>query len=318
MEQSPPAVVCVSDGHAGNRRQALALAHALGFVQIPELIVAPTWAARAFSPKRFPGDRRSLGSGFAALLAAPPALAIGCGRQAALATRLLRDEGSRVVQILDPRIDPRHWDRVIAPRHDRLQGENVIALDGSLHEIDDLWLARARADFPAFAALPAPRTALLVGGPSKHWPMDDAGFVSQLRELASAVASQGGSLLATASRRTPAAWSRALGDVGAAVLWRDDADGANPYPGLLGWADAIVCTADSVNMLSEAAATNVPVHVIGDSLLQGRPRKFLTDLIRIGRVRPFTAALSPFPVTPLREPTRVASLLQYWLGFAPG
>src|SRR3546814_3231825 len=35
------------------------------------------------------------------------------------------------------------------------------------------------------------------------------------------------------------------------LAWRDDGDGPNPYPGLLAWADRIVCSADSVNMRSE-------------------------------------------------------------------
>ena len=86
-----------------------------------------------------PGAGAGFGTSFDALIAKPPALAIGCGRQAALATRLLRARGSQAVQILDPRIDPRHWDLVIAPEHDTLRGDNVIPTLGSLHPVDDLW-----------------------------------------------------------------------------------------------------------------------------------------------------------------------------------
>lgn len=316
MEQSTPEMICLTDGHAGNRRQALALAHALGFPSAPHVDLAPGALARLWAPRRFPGAARALGPAFRAVLEPPPALAIGCGRQSALATRLLREAGSRVIQILDPRIDPRYWDRVIVPRHDRLQGANVIALSGSLNEIDDLWLARARSDFPAIGTLPGPRVALLVGGPGKHWTMDDAAFLAVLRELAESVAARGGSLLASGSRRTPPAWREALRGSGAAIRWCDEGDGPNPYRGVLAWADAIVCTADSVNMLSEASATQVPVHVLGEARLQGRPRMFLDELITRSRVRPFTAALAPFPVTPLHETARVAGELQPWLATA--
>ena len=51
---------------------------------------------------------------------------------AALATRLLRQRGARAVQILDPRVPTRHWDLVIAPEHDGLEGANVIATAGSV------------------------------------------------------------------------------------------------------------------------------------------------------------------------------------------
>ena len=30
------------------------------------------------------------------------------------------------MQILDPRLDPRHWDLVVVPEHDALRGDNVL------------------------------------------------------------------------------------------------------------------------------------------------------------------------------------------------
>src|SRR3546814_2214365 len=83
-------------------------------------------------------------------------------------TRLLRTGGSKVVQILDPRLDPALWDVVVAPLHDGLAGANVITTLGSLHPVDDAWLADARTRFAALEALPRPRTALLLGGDSAH------------------------------------------------------------------------------------------------------------------------------------------------------
>src|SRR3970040_2950337 len=130
----------LSDGRAGNVRQAQALAAALGLAP-REWVLAARAPWRWVAPRRLPAGRLAFGADFAGALAPPPALAIGCGRQAALATRLLHRAGTRVVQILDPRIAPRHWDLVIAPEHDRLHGGNVIRLLGSLHPVDDEWLA---------------------------------------------------------------------------------------------------------------------------------------------------------------------------------
>jgi mitochondrial fission protein ELM1 len=52
---------------------------------------------------------------------------------------------------------------------------------GSLHPVDDLWLAQARRDAAHLAALPSPHTVLLVGGPTRHAALDDAGFLCLLR-----------------------------------------------------------------------------------------------------------------------------------------
>src|SRR5690606_40517998 len=163
MEQSmvatgdSPQIWSLSDGRAGNARQSDALAAALGG-PTRTLTLAPRAPWRWFAPRRLPGAEGAFGHEFGRALPAPPAVAVGCGRQAALATRLLRARGARAVQILDPRIDPRHWDAVVAPEHDGLSGANVITLLGSLHPVDDDWLSRARDAFPSVGGLPSPRT----------------------------------------------------------------------------------------------------------------------------------------------------------------
>lgn len=310
----PPSTWTLTDGKAGNVRQANALAGALAAP-----FHACTLAARApwrwLAPRMLPGAAHAFGEVLAPRHA--PALAIGCGRQAALATRLLRDRGAKAVQILDPRIDPRHWDLIVVPEHDRLRGGNVIPMIGSLHPVDDLWLAAARREFPAFAALPGPRTALLVGGDSAHVRFDAGMIEALLDRIAARVQDEGGSVLATASRRTPAnvrarlrmQFSRLPG-----VVWTGEADVANPYAGLLAWADRIVCTADSVNMLSEAAATHAPVFVAGLDRVGGRPRRFVDVLMTSGRIRVVGHHMDAYPVTPLRETARVAAEVQARLG----
>jgi mitochondrial fission protein ELM1 len=310
MERSPHAGAwALSDGRAGNARQAMALATALEAAAAECVLGSrPPW--RWCAPRRLPGAGNAFGEAFAAMLASPPALAVGCGRQAALATRLLRERGTRVVQVLDPRISPSHWDLVVVPEHDRVRGDNVIPLLGSLHPVDDLWLARARADFAVIAQLPQPRTAMLLGGPSRHVRFDQTAFDALAAQVDTALAREGGSLLLTASRRTPASMRAALrrryaGAPG--LLWLGDEDGANPYPGLLAWADRIVCSPDSVNMVSEACATTVPVFVSEPGRADGRVRDFLDTLLARGRIRALDAVLAPFDVEPLRETARVAA-----------
>ena len=105
----------VTDGRAGNVRQAVALASALRQGTHRPLVLQPRAPWRWLSPRRLPGDVNGYGEAFASLAAEAPALAIGCGRQAAGALRVLRARGSQVVQILDPRISARHWDVVVVP-----------------------------------------------------------------------------------------------------------------------------------------------------------------------------------------------------------
>lgn len=315
-DATPPSVRAtwlVHDGAAGNRRQATALAAALGLSPI-EWAIRASAPARWFAPRQWPGSENAFGAAFAqALRGPPPDLVIGCGRQAALATRLARAQGARVVQILDPRIDPSHWDWVVAPDHDGLVGPNVVTLTGSLNPIDDAWLAQARRDFPALGALPGPRTAILLGGPTRATAFDRSAFEVVTSKLEFTLAQQGGSVMICGSRRTQpeiAALARERYRSDAGIVWMDTTDGANPYAGALAWADRIIVSPDSVNMISEACATTVPVFVAEPARATGRIRAFIAALEASGRIRPQERALPEFAVTPLRETARVAELIR--------
>jgi uncharacterized protein len=154
---------------------------------------------------------------------------------------------------------------------------------------------------------------VLLCGSSAHARFDRNAFEVLASKLEVALAREGGSVLITVSRRTP-------GDVVEAlrhryvetpgVVWCGAGDGPNPYPGLLAWADRIVCSPDSVNMISEACATQAPVFVFDPARVRGRPRRFLDALLGSGRIRAMDTALAPFPVAPLRETARVAELVR--------
>lgn len=302
----------VTDGHAGNVRQALALAQAMGFATPRQWALQAAAPWRWLAPRCLPRAAQAFGPVFSHALAQPPTLAIGCGRQGALASRLLRTAGAKAVQILDPRIATRHWDAVIAPAHDGLSGGNVISPLCSLHPVDAPWLAAARRDHHELAALPGPRTVLLLGGPIANVALDATWWQSVLALLERLRAGDG-SVLVSASRRTPA-WLRAAA---AAMLpqipgrrWLGDDAGENPYPGLLAWADRIIVSPDSVNMISEACATTVPVWVPGMALARGRHARFVHALHARGRIRGEADDAAPWPITPLIELPAIAQQLR--------
>lgn len=286
---------------------------------VSRLALMPRAPWRWLAPRRLPGSDHAYGDGLATLLQAPPALAIGCGRQAALALRQLRARGSTAVQILDPRIDTRHWDLVIAPEHDQLHGSNVLTLLGSLNPVNDQWLGWGRAAFAHFQTLPGPRTAVLVGGPTDHARWDAQAMSACFAQVAAQVRAMGGSVLATTSRRTPPAVAQALLRAFAGlpgVIWSDGGDGSNPYAGLLGWADRVVVTPDSVNLLSEACATRTPVAVLLPDSARSRMAQFQRALHERGRLTTRLDLLAErgHTIEPLRETARIASAVRQRLG----
>jgi len=304
----------ITDSAAGNQRQALALAERLG-LPVRHLILEPRAPWSWLAPRLSIGGQLALHLDQRDLFAPPwPSVAIGCGRSAALFTRQLRRlSPSRcyTVQILDPRINPAHWDTVVAPKHDQLQGPNVLTPLGSLNTIDDVWLADGRESCPALAEMPQPRVGVLVGGPRKGIALD-ADYAHQLaRHLLDRHQREGGSLLVLASRRTPSTLIELFRETFRALpglIWSGHDDGTNPYPGVLGWADRLVVTPDSVNMLSEACAVGCPVHTFTTAPLPAKIERFHAALCEAGLLHDIDSEVTDLQ-PPLRETAALANEL---------
>jgi mitochondrial fission protein ELM1 len=311
-----PTAWAISDGAAGNERQASALAHALGMrACILRVRLREPW--NTLAPRLAFGAQWAIrDEGGAALRPPWPDLAIGCGRRAALVTRGLRQWSAGrtfTVQILDPRIDSTHFDRVIAPRHDGIAGANVIQSIGALNPVDPAWLATGHARFAALAALPVPRTAVLIGGSNRAQRLDDAYFDALLERLAARHADAGGSFLVSVSRRTPPATVLRLRAAFAAFagnFWSGAGDGENPYAGFLVWADRIVVTPDSVNMLSEACATGKPVYTFAPRPIGGKLGAFHAELIAGGYLRELDDHIARPACAPLTETAAIAEIVR--------
>jgi mitochondrial fission protein ELM1 len=121
------------------------------------------------------------------------------------------------------------------------------------------------------------------------------------------LAVDGAGLLITPSRRTPpAVVDRLAGLVTGLGGWVWPGVGENPYPAVLGLAEATVVTADSVNMACEAAVTGRPVFVSPVDRLDPKLARFHADMEAAGVTRPFDGVLAQWTYPPLREADRVA------------
>lgn len=305
----------ITDQAAGNQRQALALAERLG-MPVRHLVLSPRAPWSWLSPRLMLGGRLALPRPQRTTFTPPwPAVAIGCGRSAALFTRMLRTLAAghcHTVQILDPRIDPAHWDTVIAPRHDQLTGANVLQPLGSLNPIDDTWLQDGREACPTLGDLPGPRVGILLGGPRTGIRIDTDYARRLVSQLLARRHQEGGSLMVLASRRTPASvidvMRHALRGL-PGMVWSGPDDGSNPYPGVMGWADRLVVTPDSVNMLSEACAVGCAVQTLVTAPLPPKLARFHQSLRDAGVLHDLNST-HPAHQTPLRETAAIAGILR--------
>lgn len=311
----PLAVWVVTDGRAGIEAQALGLAEAVARLAPAEITVKRVrwrpwlrrWPTRLIAWPRFALDPSS------DPVAPPwPDLWIGNGRAAVpLSIAVRRWSGGRtfVVQLQDPMRPPHLFDLVIPPAHDELAGPNVLPILGAAHRMTPERLAEGYAAFrERLDPLPRPRVAVLVGGRSRAFDLPPERARRLADQLAEALERSGGSLLMTFSRRTPPEAAAILTERLARFPgWIWDGAGPNPLPAFLHAADHVVVTADSINMVAEAASTGKPVHIAAVEGRQARKDRFHAALGAHGAARPFTGELPTWSYPPLRETERAAA-----------
>ena len=243
-----------------------------------------------------------------------PDIVIASGRQAVPHARFIK-RASRgavfTVFLQDPTVSPRHFDFVWAPAHDRCDGamRTVLSPHGMTQDMLD-----AAADKMTARLLPdtvrGKKIAVLIGGPNSVYPFG-ADEMQKLADGLAALAAQGHSLMITLSRRSPDAYAAKLRAVlpdDSYFLWDNESE--NPYHAMLGLAEQIIVTADSVNMVGEACLPGVPVQVFALRGGSAKFNRFHDALMEAGITRPFDGELESWPTQSHNPTQEIADAIQ--------
>jgi hypothetical protein len=304
----------ITDGKIGDEVQCLGIADELGLVPERRLVAprAPwSWLTPwgTIDPRDRPGRPASP-------IAPPfPDVAISAGRRTVpYLRRVKRASAGKTFTIFvkDPYTGSATADVIWIPEHDKLRAENVIVTLTPAHRLRPAVFAAARAAPDArLERLPRPRVAMVLGGKGVNHSFEPVD-IARLAEMARTIAATGASLMVTPSRRTPPAAMAAIGAAladavaqGRAFLW--DGRGDNPYAQILAHAEAILVTGDSANMVGEATATGVPVHVYEPSGGHPKVTRYLDRLTQEGAVRRWAGRLDHWTYRPLDSAPLIAA-----------
>jgi mitochondrial fission protein ELM1 len=263
-----PVVWLIDAYRAGERGQLQALAAALGWpVEVKRL----SYRRHVFLPHVLGhATLRGITASSAELLRPPwPDLVISCGVRNEPVCRWIRARSggrTRYVHVGRPWAALDTFDLVITtPQYRVPDRSNVLNNTLTLHGVTAQRLEQARARWAStFAGLPRPLTAVIAGGDSGPFTLGPRAAARLAQLSCGLVRESGGALLVSTSARTSPGAARAL-RAGMAVPhyfyhWQPG-DTANPYLGMLAWADRVVVTGDSIGMISEACATGKPVRL---------------------------------------------------------
>lgn len=298
---------------AGLRAQALGLAEAAGLrPDMRMLEILPPW--NWLSSGLWINPRWAVGAD--AFAEPVPEVVIGVGGAGARVAAALRRPGVKAVAIQHPRMGLEKFDLVLAARHDGITGPNVIVTRTALHRATQARLAAEKAVWaPVFAPYRRPLVAVLLGGSNGRYRFGAPEAAALAKQLSAVVRRETLGLVVTPSRRTSAEVMNilraALEPLGA---WIWDGQGENPYFGMLACADAIIATADSVSMVSEAVATSAPVYLVRLPGKSARIGEFMDALAADGRVRDFADRLELWDSSPLDDTAMAGAEMRRRLG----
>lgn len=309
-DNKSPRCWVVSDGRAGIENPCLGLAEALGLSpSVKRVALRSPW--RQTTPYLpLPGIGWALTATSDRLDPPWPDLLISSGRQAVALSIAIGRRSPRTVRvhIQNPGVPFDRFDLISLPRHDGKSGSNLVESIGAIHRVTPEKLADAAVEWaPLAAGLARPLVAVMIGGSNRFCRLTPDLMAGVAAQLAALVHNQGVGMLITTSRRTGAENERILRQALAGLpvfIW--NGTGPNPYFGMLALADTLIVTSDSVAMVSEAASTGKPVHIID---LPGNAPKFqrFHDLLRdAGITRPFRGQLEQWEYQPLDDTGQLA------------
>ena len=249
----------------------------------------------------------------APIVAPWPKLVIAAGRRTIPVLRYIKQHSPSTVAVYSGWPEStKDIDLIAAPEHDRPPArDNIITTLAPLHAVTPEILAAAKAArAEQFAHFPKPWVAVFLGGKTKKGDYSASDWHHLLQYAQRMVGS--GTLMVTTSRRTPpeavTLFSTLLSGPHLLHCWNVDKD--NPYLGILGSADAVIVTGDSLSMCAEACVAGKPVYIFTvPQVVPAKHQQLHAKLYQRGIARPLNlqATVDWQPLLPLDDVGRVVA-----------
>lgn len=226
-----------------------------------------------------------------------PDLVISCGASVAGINYLVsRENSSRSVVVMKPQfLSVKRFDLVVLPEHDRGgTGKNVVRTSGALNLINEQYLREQVEGLLGTPGMDAQASGsyigVLIGGDSRGFRLQAAALRTLVAGLKEFCGHSQARLLVSTSRRTPPHIEELLrGELcgyercSLCVI----ANERNiPYAvgGILGLSSWVVCSPESISMISEASSSGRPVVVFDAPGLSAKHRRFLEASVKKNRI----------------------------------
>jgi mitochondrial fission protein ELM1 len=190
---------------------------------------------------------------------------ISCGRKSVIPSIHLKKTANKKVfniHIQDPKVNLNHFDFIVAPEHDSIEGNNVISTKGAIHYLTESEINENKDYLQSFIKKDQRKVwTIILGGPTKYYDYSIKNIKNIFTVLDKLLKKHDFQLVVIPSMRTPINIihyaKQFFGDNHTVIM---DVD-KKAYLSALAIAENIIVTCDSSSMISEAALTGKPIYV---------------------------------------------------------
>ena len=241
---------------------------------------------------------------------------ISCGRKSVIPSIHLKNIANKKVfniHIQDPKVDLNHFNFIVAPEHDSLQGQNVINTKGAIHYLTENEISENKDYLNSLIKNDERKIwTLIMGGPTKYYDYSTKNIKHIFTSLYKLLKKHDFQLVVIPSMRTPINTihyaKEFFGDNHTIIM---DVD-KKAYLSALAIAENIIITCDSSSMISEAALTGKPIY-IANILPRKKDKRFqkFRNLFReLNITRNLGEEIEDWNYQKLNETNRVANIIK--------
>ena len=236
---------------------------------------------------------------------------ISCGRKSIIPSIFLKKNSKKKIiniHIQNPKISLKHFDFVVCPEHDNLEGPNVLTTKGAIHyltleEINnskDYLLNKLEGDKDVIT--------LILGGPNKYYNYSDENMISMFSIINRMLKEHNLQLVVIPSNRTPKKTIELSKEYFTDNRTVIDVVDKSAYLSSLALSKYLVVTCDSTSMISEAALTGKPVYVAMIPALRNDKRfqRFRSLFEKLNIIKILENKLETWNYEKLNEADRIA------------
>ena len=243
-----------------------------------------------------------------------PDILISCGKRSIYASLFIKKKSIKRVfsiHIQNPRVNTNNFDIVVAPSHDNVVGHNVITTDLAINHITPKLLDKhAEKMKDSFGSIQKPICTVFIGGKSRNYKFDQSNVIELAKTLDKVMNNNNVQMFIVFSRRTDEFIKDYLKKKYSKqnIVWEGK---ENPYLALMHYSKYLICTSDSVSIISESVSAKKPVFIykLPTSKRNNRIESFISTLVKKNYVKILSDRLEDHSNYYENETTEVAKTI---------